>query len=82
MVRTTEIYNDEGELSYFTTHPYDEYNGDGVSLTDKFAEVREEYQKNGKNILNMRTYYNSGFNHTTQKDEKEPEFGIEVEWIW
>lgn len=82
MVRTTEIYNDEGELSYFTTHPYDEYNGDGVSLTDKFAEVREEYKNNGKNILNMRTYYNSGFNHTTQKDEKEPEFGIEVEWVW
>ncbi len=77
MEKTTEIHG-----SYFTTHPYDEYNGDGVSLTDKFAEVREEYQKNGKNILSMRTYFNSGFDHTTQKDEKEPEFGIEVEWIW
>ena len=82
MVRTTEIYNDEGELSYYTTHPFDEYNGDGVSLTNRFAELREEYQNAGKNILNMRTYNDSGFNHVTQTQDKEREFGIEVEWIW
>lgn len=77
MVETTEING-----SYFTTHPYDEYNGDGVSLTDKFAILREEYTKSGKNIISMKTYYNSGFNHTTQQDEAEPEFGVEIEWVW
>jgi hypothetical protein len=30
----------------------------------------------------MRTYNNSGFNHDTQQQEKEREFGIEVEWVW
>lgn len=77
MEKTSEI-ND----SYFTTHPYDEYNGDGVSLTDKFAELRAEYEKSDKKIISMKTYYNSGFNHTTQQDETEPEFGVEIEWIW
>jgi|TARA_B100001094_G_scaffold268976_1_gene272937 hypothetical protein len=77
MEKTSEI-----DGSYFTTHPYDEYNGDGVSLTDKFAELREEYTKSGKKIISMKTYYNSGFNHTTQQDETEPEFGVEIEWIW
>jgi len=77
MEKTSEI-----DGSYFTTHPYDEYNGDGVSLTDKFAILREEYTKSGKKIISMKTYYNSGFNHTTQQDETEPEFGVEIEWIW
>ena len=76
-VQTTEAFG-----SYFTTHSYDEYNGDGVSLTDKFAELREEYTNSGKKIINMQTYYNSGFNHTTQQDEKESEFGVEIEWVW
>lgn len=77
MVETTEIFD-----SYFTTHPFDEYNGDGVSLTDRFAELREEYIKSDKKILNMKTYNNSGFNHVTQEQDEEPEFGIEVEWAW
>lgn len=77
MVRTTEMSG-----SYFTTHPFDEYNGDGVSLTDRFAELREEYEKSNKKIINMQTYNNSGFNHVTQEQDQEREFGIEVEWIW
>ena len=77
MVRTTEMFG-----SYFTTHPYDEYNGDGVSLTNRFAELRKEYEKSDKKIINMQTYNNSGFNHVTQEQDQEREFGIEVEWIW
>ena len=77
MEKTTEILG-----SYFTTHPFDEYNGDGVSLTDRFAELREEYIKSDKKILNMKTYNNSGFNHVTQEQDEKPEFGIEVEWAW
>tara|TARA_B100000900_G_scaffold406497_1_gene417611 strand:+ start:195 stop:431 length:237 start_codon:yes stop_codon:yes gene_type:complete len=75
-------YSSEIDGSIYTTHPFDEYNGDGVSLTDRFAELREEYQNAGKNVLNMRTYNNSGYNHVTQTQDDEPEFGIEVEWIW
>ena len=82
MLDTTKIYDTEGVFSYFTTHPFDEYNGDGVSLTDKFAELREEYEKSGKKLINLKTYNNSGFKHVTQEQDKEPEFGIEVEWIW
>ena len=82
MVRTTEIYNDEGEFCYYTTHPFNDYNGDGISLTNKFTELRESYQRSGKTILDIRTYNNSGFNHVTQQQEKECEFGIEVEWVW
>ena len=73
---------DEINGSYFTTHPFDEYNGDGVSLTDRFVELREEYAKSNKKIINMQTYNNSGFNHNTQQQDANPEFGIEVEWIW
>ena len=77
MVRTTEMFG-----SYFTTHSFDEYNGDGVSLTNRFAELREEYEKSDKKIINMQTYNNSGFNHVTQEQDQEREFGIEVEWVW
>ena len=66
--------------SIHTTHPFNDYKGDGTSLTNRFAELREEYRKAGKTILDIRTYNNSGFNHVTQKQEKDPEFGIEVEW--
>ena len=82
MSDSIQICNSEGDFCYYTTHPFDEYNGDGVSLTDRFAELREEYKKSGKTILDMRTYNNSGFNHDTQQQEKEREFGIEVEWVW
>ena len=30
----------------------------------------------------MQTYNNSGFNHVTQEQDQEREFGIEIEWIW
>ena len=73
---------DEINGTYFTTHPFNEYNGDGVSLTDFFATLRSEYVSSGKKVLELRTYNNSGFNHVTQKQENEKEFGIEVEWVY
>ena len=82
MLDTTKIYNSEGVFSYYTTHPFNDYNGDGTSLTNKFAELRESYHNSGKTVLDIRTYNNSGFNHDTQQQDKEREFGIEVEWIW
>jgi hypothetical protein len=75
-VRTVELHGVK-----YSTHPFDEYNGDGVSLTNRFAELREEYEKDGKEIISMQTYYNSGYNSATDKIEGEPEFGIEVEHL-
>ena len=44
--------------------------------------LREDYETAGKNIINMQTYYNSGYNSATDKYEGKKEFGIEVEWIY
>jgi hypothetical protein len=82
MSDSIQVYNSEGEFCYYTAHPFNDYNGDGTSLTNRFTELREQYQKAGKTVLDIRTYNNSGFNHVTQQQEKEREFGIEVEWIW
>lgn len=72
-------YVDENGWTY-TTHPFNEYNGDGVTLTEFFATLRDQYIKEGKEIKELLTYHNSGFNHNTQTQEKEAEFGVEVIW--
>jgi len=43
--------------------------------------LREDYEKAGKEIISMQTYYNSGYNSATDKIEGKPEFGIEVEYV-
>jgi hypothetical protein len=70
-------YVDEDGWTY-TTHRIRNYDGNG--LTEFFAMLREDYEDAGKEVREMLTYNNSGFNHATQKQEQEPEFGIEVIW--
>lgn len=67
--------------SKFTTHPITGYDGTGdpSPLKAAFDILREDYEAAGKNIINMQTYYNSGYNSATDKYEGKPEFGIEVE---
>jgi hypothetical protein len=76
-VKTTEAFG-----SMFTTHPITGYDGTGDPnpLKEAFDILREDYEAAGKTIINMQTYYNSGYNPITDKDEGEKEFGIEVEW--
>jgi hypothetical protein len=70
--------------SMFTTHPVNikDFANNEAALKERFDMYRKEYKDAGKNIININTYYNSGFNHVTQEQDEEPEFGIEVEWLW
>ena len=78
-VQTSEAFG-----SMFTTHPITGYDGAGDPnpLKEAFDMLREDYETAGKNIINMQTYYNSGYNNATDKYEGEKEFGIEVEWVY
>ena len=67
--------------SYYTTHSFNKYNGDGVSLTDFRETLKREYESAGYDIFSMRTYYNNGYNSTTDLFDKESEFGIEVNYV-
>jgi hypothetical protein len=62
----------------YTTHPI---TGDkkNEAVQACFAMLREDYKD--CEVINMTTYFNSGFNHITQKQETHPVFGIEVEWV-
>lgn len=63
----------------FTTHPITGYKGDGLK---PFIDlIKKDYDKAGIYIINIRTYYNSGYNHATDKYEGREEFGIEVEHL-
>jgi len=63
----------------FTTHPITGYEGDGLK---PFIDlIKEDYAKAGIYIINIRTYYNSGYNDATDKYEGQEEFGIEVEHL-
>jgi putative IMPACT (imprinted ancient) family translation regulator len=70
--------------SMFTTHPInvEDFANNEPALKERFDMYRKQYKDAGKNLIDIRTYYNSGFNHVTQEQEEEREFGIEVEWIW
>lgn len=78
-VQTSEAFG-----SMFTTHPITGYDstGEPSALKKAFDMLREDYETAGKSIINMQTYYNSGYNSATDKYEGKKEFGIEVEWIY
>ena len=65
----------------YTTHPITGYEGEPSALKTMFDMLREDYEKAGKDIISMKTYYNSGYNSATDKIEGKPEFGIEVEYV-
>ena len=75
-VRTVELHGVK-----YSTHPITGYEGEPSALKTAFDILREDYEKDGKNIISMQTYYNSGYNSATDKIEGEPEFGIEVEHL-
>jgi hypothetical protein len=79
-----EVQTSEAFGSMFTIHPITghESNGEPSALKAAFDMLREDYEVAGKNIINMQTYYNSGYNSATDKYEGKKEFGIEVEWIY
>jgi len=76
--KTTEMFG-----SMFTTHPISLYDsGDEPSVLKEFFDMlRKDYEAAGKSIINMQTYYNSGYNSATDKIEGNSEFGIEVEHV-
>ena len=73
-VQTSEAFG-----SMFTTHPITGYEGEPFALKTAFDILREDYEKDGKEIISMQTYYNSGYNSATDKYDGVKEFGIEVE---
>ena len=75
-VRTVELHGVK-----YTTHPITGYEGEPSALKTMFDILREDYEKAGKDIISMKTYYNSGYNSATDKIEGNPEFGIEVEHV-
>jgi len=76
--KTTEMFG-----SMFTTHPITGYDGeDADGLSEMFDMLREDYKSSDKKVINIQTYYNSGYNSATDRYEGEKEFGIEVEWVW
>lgn len=79
MAETVEING-----SMFTTHPVniEDFAGEPSALKERFDMLRKDYETAGKNIINMNTYYNSGYNSATYEYEGEKEFGIEVEWVY
>jgi putative IMPACT (imprinted ancient) family translation regulator len=79
MAETVEING-----SMFTTHPVniEDFANNESALKERLDMYRKKYKDAGKNVINISTYYNSGFNHVTQEQDEEPEFGIEVEWLW
>jgi hypothetical protein len=76
-MREVETYTFDG--INFTTHPI---KGEvtAIALKAMFEMLREDYASANKSIMNIRTYFDSGYNHTTQQTEANPAFGIEVEW--
>ena len=78
-VETSEAFG-----SMFTTHPISLYDsGDEPSALKEFFDMlRKDYEDAGKSIINMQTYYNSGYNGATDQYEGKKEFGIEVEWVY
>lgn len=68
---TTQVFG-----SKYTTHPITDF--DGAYFIDV---IKEDYAKAGIEVINIRTYYNSGYNHVTGKKDKPEEFGIEVEHL-
>ena len=73
-VRTVELHGVK-----YSTHPITGYEGEPSALKTAFDILREDYEKDGKNIISMQTYYNSGYNSATDKYDGVKEFGIEVE---
>ena len=71
-VQTSEVFE-----SKFTCHPITDYDGDDLSYF--FDVIREDYRNAGIEIIEMHTYFNSGYNHATDKYDGPKEFGIEGE---
>ena len=71
---TSEVFK-----SKYTTHPITDWSGDDLSFY--FNLMREDYKNAGIEVINICTYYNSGYNHATDKHEGQKEFGIEVEHL-
>ena len=69
---TSEVFE-----SKYTTHPITDWSGDDLSFY--FNLMQEDYKNAGIEVIGMNTYYNSGYNHTTEEYDKPKEFGIEVE---
>jgi len=55
----------------------------GMSISPLFSN-HDIYKNHNapKEVINIQTYYNSGYNSVTDCYEGEKEFGIEVEWVW
>lgn len=63
----------------YSTHAITGYKGDG--LKPFFDIIKNDYVKAGIEVIGMNTYYNSGYNHATDKYEGREEFGIEVKHL-
>ena len=66
----------------FTTYPVINY--DGYGLKDVCDMLREMYQKDGKDIIELRTYNDAGYDSLFWNGLKpgKGQFGIEVEWMY